>query len=65
MERNVLVIPLVVTSLLLVLAVMTGDFEDSKQRVENYCEMHRLYLKSNGENGWPDYNGNYSEVCGD
>ena len=28
-----------------------------------YCEMVGIHHDSNGENGWPDFNGNYKEVC--
>ena len=29
----------------------------------NYCEMVKIHIDSNGENGWPDYNNNYKELC--
>lgn len=28
-----------------------------------YCDMVRLYQDTNGQSGWPDYNGNAKEVC--
>lgn len=28
-----------------------------------YCEMVTIYQQSGGQYGWPDYRGNYNEVC--
>lgn len=28
-----------------------------------YCEMVAVYQQSGGQYGWPDYRGNYNEVC--
>ena len=28
-----------------------------------YCDMVSIYKQSYGENGWPDYKGNYEELC--
>jgi hypothetical protein len=44
---------------------MSGDYQEQQQIDANYCQMVKLYKDSAGSNGWPDYNGNYSEVCGD
>jgi len=44
---------------------MSGDYEEQQQIDVNYCQMVKLYKDSSGANGWPDYRGNYSEVCGD
>ena len=63
MKENVMTLATMAMICLFCLAAMDGDYEDSKLEAENYCEMHRLYLKSNGENGWPDFNRNYAEVC--
>ena len=30
---------------------------------QEYCKMVQLFKKSKGDLGWPDYNGNYSEIC--
>jgi len=41
-----------------------GDLEAYESQATNYCEMVEIYRSSGGENGWPDYRGNYAEVCG-
>lgn len=28
-----------------------------------YCAMVQIYKETNGERGWPDYNGDAAEVC--
>lgn len=38
------------------------DFEEAEKRDEHYCFMVELH-KQNPDNGWPDFNNNYSEVC--
>lgn len=37
------------------------DFEDEQLQQDNYCEMVKLYKQSNGQKGWPAYNG--EAVC--
>lgn len=41
------------------LVVMLGDARDT----DPYCEMVAIYQQSGGQYGWPDYRGNYNEVC--
>lgn len=48
-----------------VLVATSGDYQEQQQIDANYCQMVKLYKDSAGANGWPDYRGNYSEVCGD
>lgn len=33
------------------------------EQLEIYCQMNAVRISTNGEYGWPDYNGNYEEVC--
>jgi len=33
------------------------DFEDEQLAQDNYCEMVKLYKQTNGQQGWPAYNG--------
>lgn len=33
------------------------DCEDVDRQQKQYCEMTKLYRQSNGEEGWPAYNG--------
>jgi hypothetical protein len=39
------------------------DYEDALAEQEHYCEMVKQNLDTNGEQGWPDYNENYSQGC--
>lgn len=44
------------------IAVLMGvvghmDYEEADRQHEEYCEMVKLYKQSNGEKGWPAYNG--------
>lgn len=39
------------------------DVEDAAQQVSQYCENVKDWKASNGQRGWPDYNGNYNEIC--
>ena len=55
---------LLILSVLLLLFVV-GALDKQRLEVEQrqYCQMHELWIESGGELGWPDYNGNYAEVC--
>jgi len=49
---------------LFVFAVVgSSDFRDDQHDAEKYCEMVGLFGATDGELGWPDYNGNAKEVC--
>lgn len=39
-----------------------GDMREAQFQSKEYCEMVDLYIRSEGENGWPDYKNSY-EVC--
>lgn len=55
---------LVLGVLLIVLGIAgDGDLEMAETQAGNYCHMVALYRRTNGENGWPDYRGDYAEVC--
>lgn len=45
--------------LVLVLFGIAGhmDADEADRQQEQYCEMVKLYKQSNGEKGWPAYNG--------
>ena len=48
---------------LLVLALVGSiDYDEELARDEHYCFMVELN-KQDPDNGWPDFNGNYDEVC--
>lgn len=38
-----------------------ADFEEEQRQAEQYCEMVRLWKETNGQAGWPAYDG--EEVC--
>lgn len=38
-----------------------GDFEEEQRQVAEYCDMVQLFKDSNGQAGWPAYNG--EEIC--
>ena len=40
-----------------------GDYRSAVERDEEYCAMVEIYKSSRGEAGWPDYRGDYAEVC--
>ena len=49
----------------IIVLMMFFGVEDRPVFNSNYCEMVSIYIESEGENGWPDYNRNYSEICDD
>lgn len=47
-----------------IIAALLYTLGDSVERpVDPYCEMVTIYQQSGGQYGWPDYRGNYNEVC--
>lgn len=50
---------------ILVFSGFSGGAIEKEQQAqqEMYCEMVELYVESNGEYGWPDYQQNYKGVC--
>ena len=48
---------------MLIALVIYSAGEPSISETNQYCEMVSIYIDSDGENGWPDYNKNYAEVC--
>jgi hypothetical protein len=65
MKASKTLYPILLALSAIVLLGVVGALD--KQRLEEeqrqYCQMHELWIKSGGELGWPDYNGNYAEVC--
>ena len=57
-EKMAFILVLIVA--LIVMAIL-GDEPEHLQT--NYCQMVTIYIESDGEFGWPDYKGNYAEVC--
>ncbi|USL90023.1 hypothetical protein [Vibrio phage vB_VpaS_CHI] len=48
---------------LIMLAVGQMETQDEAMALENYCQMVELYKQSDGEHGWPDYDGIYESDC--
>ena len=44
-------------------AVSAIDYDDENRQQKLYCDMYKIFLESNGEYGWPDYNSNAAEIC--
>lgn len=44
-------------------AVSAIDYDDENRQQQLYCDMYKIFLESNGEYGWPDYNSNAAEIC--
>lgn len=34
-----------------------SDFEDEQAQADHYCDMVKLYTLTNGQQGWPAYQG--------
>ena len=47
----------------IIVLMMFFGVEDRPVLDNNYCEMVEIHIESGGENGWPDYKGNYREAC--
>lgn len=39
------------------------DVQVANQQQSEYCEMVSLYKNTGGEYGWPDFRGNFQQVC--
>lgn len=37
------------------------DYEEEQRQTEQYCEMVKLWKQTNGQRGWPAYDG--EEMC--
>lgn len=47
----------------LFVAAANMEVEDAQAEAKMYCESVHDWKASNGQRGWPDYNGNYEELC--
>ena len=46
------------------LAYISNDmYSYESEKEARYCQMVSAWHATDGEIGWPDYNGNYNEVC--
>lgn len=39
------------------------DFQEEERQAEQYCGMVKLWKQTNGQQGWPDYDGIYDTAC--
>jgi len=44
-------------------ATGSGDMKEEELHLASYCKMVSIHIESGGEEGWPDYKGNYAEAC--
>ena len=44
-------------------AALLVSMISAPEPVDPYCEMVGIWIETGGEYGWPDYRGNYHEVC--
>lgn len=61
LKDNFYTICVIIVGLILLGLVGTMDMEAEQLEQEQYCEMVQLH--KDGKGGWPDYNGNFAEVC--
>lgn len=50
---------------LVVLAMCGSGDEELARQHDDYCQMVQIFEETGGQRGWPDYNGNAAEVCGE
>ena len=59
--------PWVIVAMLIFLGLASiagrSDYEDALREEALYCANVALYKATGGQQGWPDYNENYSEIC--
>lgn len=49
---------LILVGILVVLGLVGQmDYEEAKRQEQHYCDMVQLWKQTNGEQGWPPYNG--------
>ena len=53
-----------VTLFAVVMACVVGsmDYEAEERQAQLHCDMVKIFIESDGEYGWPDYN-NTAEAC--
>lgn len=53
-----LLIALAVIGIVIAMGIVgQSDLEEEQRQVDQYCEMVKLWKQTNGEQGWPAYNG--------
>tara|TARA_R110000868_G_scaffold132430_1_gene343500 strand:- start:65 stop:268 length:204 start_codon:yes stop_codon:yes gene_type:complete len=62
-QEDIVCIFVVSLFVLVACAVSAIDYDDENRQQQLYCDMYKIFLESNGEYGWPDYNSNAAEIC--
>ena len=57
MLKRYQVIGLLVVLVIAMGLVGTDDYEEAKRQEQLYCDMVQLWKQTNGEHGWPAFNG--------
>lgn len=55
-----------VAIVIMLIALASSEFgrpDDLDMQQATYCQMVKTFKATNGQYGWPDYNGNAAEVC--
>ena len=53
-----LLIALAVIGIVIAMGIVgQSDLEEEQRQVDQYCEMVKLWKQTNGQAGWPAYNG--------
>ena len=63
MIEKTLITILAILSLAILSWISHDLYDHESEQQARYCEMVSAWQDSGGEIGWPDYNGNYDEVC--
>ena len=40
-----------------------ADYQDALNEEALYCQQTLLFKRTNGQSGWPDYQGNREKIC--
>ena len=60
--EDIVCIGVVTLFLLAACVVSTMDYEAEERQAQLHCDMVKIFIESDGEYGWPDYN-NTAEAC--
>jgi hypothetical protein len=63
MLEKTLITILAILSLAILSWISHDLYSHESEQQARYCQMVDAWQDSGGDIGWPDYNGNYSEVC--
>lgn len=52
-----------VTLLFMTSCLYLSQYDDITSQERLYCDMVKIFNESNGQYGWPDYQGNAQKLC--